>query len=326
MNKTVDILMATYETNPHFLKQQIDSILQQTYTDIHLIISDDHSTSPEVQAILQEVCQQDDRVELYVQPQNLGYIKNFEFLLLQSKAEYICFSDHDDVWKPEKVEKQLQTLEQQQVDMVYCNCMQIDEKGNTIQENYFRYKNMPLIKGNHKKLGISRYLGIGCSQMFTKAVKEKMLPFKTEVMAQDWLVSFIANENKGVCYIEEPLFFYRLHTSNVFGGRSLEQNLRRWKEAHGNTYKSYLQYRTENVIQPAYLEGANMCLAYCTEEMTQKWIQKLISYYKSLISSHYVNWHFLSYFRFLAGKNLGKQMVKEIVIFHIPILGYLRFR
>lgn len=47
----------------------------------------------------------DNRIRLFLQPQNLGYNKNFEFLLQQSTANYIMFSDHDDVWHKDKVEK-----------------------------------------------------------------------------------------------------------------------------------------------------------------------------------------------------------------------------
>ena len=54
MGETVDILLATYETNPKFLKEQIQSILDQTYINIHLIISNDNSTSLEVKTILEK--------------------------------------------------------------------------------------------------------------------------------------------------------------------------------------------------------------------------------------------------------------------------------
>ena len=77
----VDILLATYNTNHEYLKQQIDSILNQTHKNIHLIISDDNSTDIGVKQILEQYSQKDERVELYLQTQNLGYIKNFEFLL-----------------------------------------------------------------------------------------------------------------------------------------------------------------------------------------------------------------------------------------------------
>ena len=323
--ETVDILLATYNTNHKYLKQQIDSILSQTHTNIHLIISDDNSKDEEVKQILEQYSKKDERIELYLQTQNLGYVKNFEFLLNKSNADYICFSDHDDIWYPEKVEKSLKKLQEQDVDLVYCNCKQIDENGKTLHEDYFRYKNMPLVRGKNQVLGISRYLGIGCSQMFTKAVKEKMLPFTDKVMAHDWLASFIANENKGVDYIEEPMFEYRLHIGNVVGGRSLEQNLNRWKKENGKSYKSYIQYREQNVIDKAYYDGIMMCKEYCQNKESKILLEKLISYYENLKKTHWINIHFVSFFKYLGGKNLTKKMLKELVLFHFPVIGFIIF-
>ena len=324
MEELVDILVTTYNTNEKYLKKQIESILKQTYENIKIYISDDNSPNPRVAEILKQYEKIDERIKLFIQPKNLGYNKNFEFLLNQSKANYIMFSDHDDIWHKEKVEKSLAKIKEKNVDMVYCNCHQIDENGKIIQENYFKYKNVPLIK-KHSKLAISRYAGIGCSQLFTKDVKEKALPFKSSVMAHDWLIGFIANENKGIAHIDKPLFGYRLHQSNVFGGRSLSQNLKRWKEENGKSYQSYLKYRKENVIDKAYLTGAQMCLDYCKKEEDKIFLEKIIKYYKKLEESKFINLHFISYFKFLAGKNMIKKMVKEFVIFHFPIIGYITY-
>mgnify|MGYP001136581270 CR=1 FL=1 len=318
----VDILLTTYNTETEYLKQQIESIVNQTYQNFRLLISDDASTKKDVKTILEEYQKKDKRITLYQQEKNLGYNKNFEFLLKQANAKYIMFSDHDDIWYPQKIEKSLQKIKKERVDLVYCNAHQINEKGETIQTNYFQYKNVPLVQGKDK-LAISRCVGIGCSQIITDNVKDKMIPFRDEVIAHDWLAAFIANEGKGIAYIEEPLFGYRLHTNNVFGGRSLAQNLSQWKKENGTSYQSYLKYRKEKVIDKAYLEGAKMCLAYAKDEENKKFLKNMIQYYKSLEKSKYVNIHIFQYFRFLAGKNLAKKMMKEWMIFHLPILGYL---
>ena len=325
MEDKVDVLMATYNTNIEYLKKQIDSILNQTHKNISLLISDDNSPNKEVKKILEEYEKKDDRVQLFIQKENIGYIKNFEFLLTKSKSKYIMFSDHDDIWYKNKIEESLSKINKENVDLVYCNSKQINEKDEVIKENYFKYKNVPLIKGKGK-LAISRCVGIGCSQIFTEDVKNKMLPFTKQVIAHDWLASFIANENKGITYIEKPLFDYRLHQTNVFGGRSLAQNLAKWKEENGTSYKAYLKYRKEKVIDKAYLDGAKMCIEYCENQENKKFIEEIIKYYENLENSKYINFHIIKYFKFLYGKNLLKKMIKEIVIFHFPIIGYIQYR
>ena len=106
----VDILMATYNTKIEYLKKQIESILSQTYKEINLLISDDCSPNKEVEKTLEEYAKRDKRIKLYKTEHNLGYTKNFEYLLQKSTSKYICFSDHDDIWYPEKIEKSLEKL------------------------------------------------------------------------------------------------------------------------------------------------------------------------------------------------------------------------
>lgn len=152
-----------------------------------------------------------------------------------------------------------------------------------------------------------------------------MLPMKESFIAHDWLAAFIANECKGIDYIYDPLFDYRLHGSNVFGGRNLNQNLNRWKEKNGQDYASYRKYR-EEAIQIAYLGGAQMCKDYAEIEEDKKFIEKLIKYYEKIKNTKIINLNLITYFRLLGGKNLFKKMCKEIIIFHFPIIGFLIYK
>ena len=325
MKDKIDILIATYNTHIPYLKDQLDSIINQTYKNIKILISDDNSTKKEVVELLKEYKKKDKRIELFLQEKNIGFVKNFEFLLKKSKSPYIMFSDHDDIWYPNKVEKSIKKLKEENLDMVYCNANQIDKNGKIIREDYFKYKNVPLIKGKNNCLAISRCIGIACSQIITQSVKNKMLPFTKEVMAHDWLAAFIANEGKGIDYIQEPLFGYRIHNTNVFGGRSLTQNLEKWKKENGKTVKSYQKYRNEKVIDKAYLDGAKMCIQYAEVEEDKRYLKNLIKYYNDFKKTKFINLKLGKYIYFLSGKNLLKKEIKEIVIFHFPIIGYLRF-
>lgn len=321
----VDVLIATYNPQKEFFQKQIESILNQTHKNIHIYISDDCSKNESIKQFLKEYEKKDKRITLIFQEKNLGCTKNFGYLLEKSTANYICYSDQDDIWYENKIEKCLKKIKEEKVDLIYCNCKQINEDEKIIHNNYFKYKNVPLIKGKDK-LARSRCIGIGCSQMFTKNLKEKIIPFKESVIAHDWIVSYMANEMNGMTYIEEPLFDYRLHTGNIFGGRSLEQNLSIWKNKNGISYDSYSKYRKEKVINKAYLYGARMCLDYTKNKEEQSYIEKLIKYYESLNKSKYINLHFIKYFKFLSGRNLLKKMIKEFVIFHFPIIGYIKFK
>ena len=100
MEETVDILLATYNGEKYVI-EQIESILHQTYKNIRLLISDDCSTD-DTRQILEQYQKKDNRIEIFFQEKNLGYIRNFAFLLNQVKNKYYMLSDQDDVWLPER--------------------------------------------------------------------------------------------------------------------------------------------------------------------------------------------------------------------------------
>ncbi len=327
MEEKVDILLTTYNTKIDYLRQQIDSILNQTYKNFELLISDDCSPNEEVRKILKEYEEKDNRIKLYFQENNLGCTKSFEFLLKQSTSKYISFSDHDDIWYQNKIEESVKALKENNVDLVYCNANQVDEKGNLLHNSYFDYKNMPKVKGKNFILPFSRHIAIGCSQMITKDVKEKMLPFTENTFAHDWHSTYIASNLKGIYYIDKPLFGYRIHENNIFGGRSFKQNMKIWKKENGNNYKSYIKYR-HMVITETYIAGALMCKEYSSklEDNKLKSIEeKVIEYYKKAQKSNIIYLPIHKYFKYLYFKGIKKRIIKETMILHFPLLSYIIF-
>lgn len=301
----------------------------------------------------------DNRIELYFQPKNLGFNKNFEFVLSKSTADYIAFSDHDDIWIPNKIEIELKTLKEQNVDLVYCDAVQIDENGKILHDSYLEYKHMPIFNENYNKaiLPFSRHIAIGCSQIFTKRVKDIMMPFTKETVVHDWPTQYIANRLNGIYCLKKPLLKYRLHNSNAYGGRSLKQNLKLWKEKNGSGYKSYLKYR-HKVITDTYLAGVNMCYSYNSRiekymnkhntnveiqnensknsknnesaekqnfEKQKTEEQNVIKYFTNAQKSKILYLPIHKYFKYMYFKGMKSRKYKEILILHFPLISFLMF-
>lgn len=93
-----------------FLDRALESLLNQTYPHIRLIISDNASTdaTPEIARRWQE---KDPRVEYIRQPRNLGALGNFEFVAAQAQTEYFMWAACDDLWEPEFAEALLDDLQ-----------------------------------------------------------------------------------------------------------------------------------------------------------------------------------------------------------------------
>ena len=130
MEEKIDILLATYN-GEKYVAEQIESILNQTYKNFNLIISDDNS-SDNTPKILEDYAKKDSRIILNLQEKNLGVVKNIEFLLKQVQNEYYMLSDQDDVWLEQKVEKSLETLKNENADLVFGDLEIVDENGKVI--------------------------------------------------------------------------------------------------------------------------------------------------------------------------------------------------
>lgn len=98
----ISIAMATYN-GEKFVKQQIDSILIQTFKEFELIICDDCSTDSTVD-ILKSYSMQDPRVKVFQNEENIGFAKNFEKIISLCSCEYIAFCDQDDIWENNHLE------------------------------------------------------------------------------------------------------------------------------------------------------------------------------------------------------------------------------
>ncbi len=140
----IDILMATYN-GERFLREQIDSILEQSFSDFRLLISDDLSKD-NTREILNEYVKKDRRVIVFLQNKNLGTVQNFEFLMQKVESKYFMFSDQDDIWQKDKIEKSLEKIEETKSDLVYTNLQVVDQNLNVVNPSYWK------LKGFEKKI------------------------------------------------------------------------------------------------------------------------------------------------------------------------------
>ncbi|WP_416675827.1 glycosyltransferase family 2 protein [Egbenema bharatensis] len=128
---TLSVLMSVYNGST-YLKESIDSILDQTFTDFEFLIIDDCSTDDSWQ-ILQDYADRDGRIRLLQNQENLGLTKSLNRGLAVAEGNYIARQDADDVALPDRFQKQVQVLEQQpEVVLVSCEMEWIDAAGQSL--------------------------------------------------------------------------------------------------------------------------------------------------------------------------------------------------
>ena len=127
----VSIALCTYN-GEQFLKKQIDSLLNQTYSNLQIIICDDASQD-DTKAILEDYS--DSRIKKIFNHKNIGYIKNFEQAINLCKGDFIALCDQDDIWKPEKIETMLNSIDDAW--LLFCDSELIDEQDNLLHKKTF---------------------------------------------------------------------------------------------------------------------------------------------------------------------------------------------
>lgn len=127
MSPTVSINLCCYNSE-EFLEETLRSIFAQTYKDWELVIINDGSTDS-TESIIREYINQGYPIIYYWQENHgLGYSRNEA--LKRSSGKYIAFIDHDDIWLPGKLEKQVPLFNDPEVDFVYSNFYKFDNRGN----------------------------------------------------------------------------------------------------------------------------------------------------------------------------------------------------
>lgn len=126
-DKKVAVIMSTYN-GEEFVREQLDSILNQTYKNVEIIVRDDGSKDGTVK-IVKEYQKRNKNITLY-EGENLGFIKSFFELLKLAEADYYSYADQDDIWIENKIElavNSLNKLEDSKPNMVFGNSDYYDE-------------------------------------------------------------------------------------------------------------------------------------------------------------------------------------------------------
>ena len=127
----VSVCMATYN-GERFIRQQLQTILDQLAVNDEVIISDDSSTDETVTIIRQF---NDSRIRIIEKQMFKSPMLNFENALKYVHGDYVFLSDQDDIWEPDKISSVIPLLNQ--FDLVLSDCRVVNGKGDLIAESFF---------------------------------------------------------------------------------------------------------------------------------------------------------------------------------------------
>ena len=314
----VDILLATYN-GEKYIKCQLDSILNQTYTNIRILINDDASTDRTAE-ILKEYEKKDKRIQVQYNEKNLGYIKNFENLLKRVESKFFMLSDQDDFWKPEKVEKSLNKIINENADLVFTDLEAVDENLNTITPSVVRFRNLKknIDKHNDYKLVFLQNSGVtGCTIITRKDLINKYLPIPTkEPMVHDWWMALLLGQNGKLCFLDEATIKYRQHGNNQIGINGMKDKIDTAEEYR----KEYINLKLKQFN--IYVENE--------EKFENKDIPKLakrgIAYMENIKNKKVINFKNYKTFFDLYNMEYPMMRLKTFVMLNLPILAKITYK
>ncbi|WP_306551848.1 glycosyltransferase family 2 protein [Daejeonella sp.] len=200
----ISIALCTYNGEA-YLREQLESIVNQSYSTLELIAVDDCSSDNTLN-ILNEYAANYPFIKVFVNPENIGYIRNFEKALKLCSGEFIALSDQDDIWDLHKIEKQVNAIGNQL--MIYHDSEFVDQNGQLLNKKMSDIMN--LYRGDQPESFLFFNCISGHSVLMKKELRDELLPFPNAYY-HDWWMGYVATNLGSIDCIDEPLVKYRQH-------------------------------------------------------------------------------------------------------------------
>ena len=228
-SNVVAIVMATYN-GEKYLKEQIESILNQTYKDFVLYIRDDNSTDS-TNKIINEYTEKYPNKIIQVKDDKVarGACKNFMYLLEYvyslNKHDIYMFSDQDDFWLENKVEitvnRYNEVSNKEQPILIHTDLNVVDSKLELINKSFLKYSNLDSDCKEFNKYLIQNNV-TGCTTLVNQKLVD-MVNFKiNDLCMHDWYFALLASAFGQVIFINKSTINYRQHGNNVLGAKKVK--------------------------------------------------------------------------------------------------------
>jgi glycosyltransferase involved in cell wall biosynthesis len=204
----VSIIMPLYNAEK-YISEAISSVLSQSYSNWELIILDDASTDNSV-AIAEEIAAKDKRIQLVKSTENTGAAICRNRATEMARGEYIAFLDSDDLWLPEKLQKQLNFMHAKNCEVSFSSYLHMDENSQPLNKRIKALKSL-----SYDKQHSNNYIG-NLTGMYNAAALGKIIAPNIR-KRQDWAVwlEAIKRSGKPALGLQEDLACYRVRKGSM---------------------------------------------------------------------------------------------------------------
>ncbi|WPR76163.1 glycosyltransferase family 2 protein [Algoriphagus sp. NG3] len=205
----VSIALCTYNGSK-YLAVQLESILNQTYQNLEIVIVDDRSTDSTYDLLLSYQSKYPNIIRLHRNERNLGFVKNFEKAISLCQGSMIALSDQDDIWDCSKIATQVENIKDNV--LIYHDSLMVNEEGVSLKKSISDLKNM--YSGESPLPFLFNNCVSGHSILMKRELIKDILPFPKEIF-YDWWIAFKATQAGAISYLDDTLVHYRQHEGTI---------------------------------------------------------------------------------------------------------------
>lgn len=204
----VSVITPCFNSQDYILST-INSVENQTYKNWELILVDDASTDKTI-AVIEKNISQYSNILLIKNAINQGAGVSRNKGIEAAKGDFIAFLDADDLWKPEKLERQISLMNSTKIDVCYSSYDLINENGNKLNKRV-----IALPRLTYRKLLKSNYIG-NLTGIYNCKTLGKIQSTKLR-KRQDWILwlEALKRSKKPAIGIQEPLAYYRIRENSM---------------------------------------------------------------------------------------------------------------
>lgn len=268
-NDLVSVIMPSYNS-AEYIAESIESVIKQTYPHWELLITDDCSTDNTVE-IVKQYAQKDNRIKLFVLKANSGAAIARNNSIKEAQGRYIALLDSDDLWLPEKLEKQIAFMKNNGYAFSYTQYSEIDESG---------YLTGKVISGpfHITKLKMYTCCWPGCLTVMYDANVIGLVQIADIKKNNDYAM-WLKIINKVDCYLlKDKLSFYRKRSGSISNHNNI--TLTKWH------YKLFREALEKNILQSILLTMIGMLCMVVKKLFFIKYINNIINNQETLSKSN----------------------------------------
>ena len=223
----IEVLMAVYNGSA-YIREQIDSILNQTYENWHLTISDDGSTDGTDLIADEYAAKYPEQITRVYSGVRFGNARDhFMWLSENCTSRYILYSDQDDVFNPEKMSRLMDAMQNAERQwgrdlpiLVFSDQTVVDEKLNVIEPSLMRCQKQAFDSFDYHALLIQNVV-TGGAMMVNRPLCSLAVQCRSRerIIMHDWGMAATAARFGKIIYLDEPLSLYRQHGGNSVGAK-----------------------------------------------------------------------------------------------------------